>query len=67
MANAQYQYTLQSDNLALLNDWAPRLLAKMQTLPQLKEVNSDQQIHGLQLDVTVDRDRRRAWASARPK
>ena len=56
MANAQYQYTLQSDNLAQLNDWAPRLLAKMQTLPQLKEVNSDQQIHGLQMDVTVDRD-----------
>ena len=56
MSNAQYQYTLQSDNLALLNDWAPRLLARMQTLPQLKEVNSDQQVHGLQMDVTVDRD-----------
>jgi multidrug efflux pump subunit AcrB len=28
----------------------------MQTLPQLKEVNSDQQIHGLEMDVTVDRD-----------
>jgi multidrug efflux pump len=55
-SNAQYQYTLQSDNLGLLNDWAPRLLAKMQTMPQLKEVNSDQQIHGLQMDVTVDRD-----------
>ncbi len=55
-SNAQYQYTLQSDNLALLNDWAPRLLAKMQTLRQLKEVNSDQQIHGLEMNVTVDRD-----------
>ncbi|PSH03510.1 MAG: multidrug transporter subunit MdtC [Acidobacteria bacterium] len=56
VSNAQYQYTLQSDNLPLLNEWAPRLLAKMQTLPQLKEVNSDQQVHGLQMDVTVDRD-----------
>jgi multidrug efflux pump subunit AcrB len=55
-SNAQYQYTLQSDNLALLNDWAPRLQEKMKSLPQLKEVNSDQQIHGLQMDVTVDRD-----------
>ena len=55
-ADAQYQYTLQSDNLALLNDWAPRLQAKMQTLPQLKEVNTDQQVHGLEEDVTVDRD-----------
>ena len=53
-SNAQYQYTLQSDNLALLNDWAPRLQAKMQTLPQLKEVNSDQQIHGLEMNVTVE-------------
>jgi multidrug efflux pump len=55
-SNAQYQYTLQSDNLALLDDWAPRLQAKMQGLPQLKEVNSDQQTHGLEMDVTVDRD-----------
>jgi multidrug efflux pump len=55
-SNAQYQYTLQSDNLALLNDWAPRLQAKMATLPQLKEVNSDQQTHGLEMDVAVDRD-----------
>jgi multidrug efflux pump len=55
-SNAQYQYTLQSDNLALLNDWAPRLLTKMQAAPQLKEVNSDQQTHGLEMDVTVDRD-----------
>jgi multidrug efflux pump len=56
LGNAQYQYTLQSDNLPQLNDWAPRLMARMQTLPQLKEVNSDQQIHGLEMDVVVDRD-----------
>ncbi len=56
MASAQYQYTLQGDDVALLNEWAPRLLAKLQTLPQLKEVNSDQQIHGLRMDVVVDRD-----------
>jgi len=56
MGSAQYQYTLQSDDVGLLNEWAPRLLAKLQTLPQLKEVNSDQQIHGLRMDVVVDRD-----------
>jgi multidrug efflux pump len=56
VSNAQYQYTLQGDNLSLMNDWAPRLVAKMQTLPQLKEVNSDQQIHGLEMDVVVNRD-----------
>ena len=56
MASAQYQYTLQSDDVGLLNEWAPRLLAKLQTIPQLKEVNSDQQIHGLRMNVVVDRD-----------
>jgi multidrug efflux pump len=56
MASAQYQYTLQGDDVGLLNEWAPRLLSRLQTLPQLKEVNSDQQIHGLRMDVVVDRD-----------
>ena len=55
-SSAQYQYTLQGDDVALLNEWAPRLLAKLQTLPQLKEANSDQQIHGLRMEVAVDRD-----------
>ena len=40
MSNAQYQYTLQADNLDELNDWSPRLLAKMRTLPGLRDVNT---------------------------
>src|ERR1700734_3194991 len=46
--NAQYQYTLQSANLDDLNNWAPRLLQKMKTLPELRDQNSDQQDKGLQ-------------------
>ncbi len=54
--NAQYQYTLQSANLDDLNNWAPRLLQKLRTLPQLRDQNSDQQDKGLQAKLVIDRD-----------
>jgi len=54
--NAQYQYTLQSANLEDLNNWAPRLLAKLRTLPELRDQNSDQQDKGLQARLVIDRD-----------
>ncbi len=54
--NAQYQYTLQSANLDDLNSWAPRLLAKLRTLPELRDQNSDQQDKGLQAKLVIDRD-----------
>ncbi len=53
---AQFQYTLQDQDLQELNNWAPRLLEKLRTLPQLRDVNSDQQDHGLEAQVTIDRD-----------
>src|SRR5215831_15362745 len=56
MANAQYQYTLQSDDLALLNQWAPKLLLKMRSMAQLVDVSSDQQDAGLAANLVVDRD-----------
>ena len=55
-ANAQFQYTLQSEDLQDLNYWAPRILAKFRTLPQLRDVNTDQQDKGLAAEVVVDRD-----------
>jgi multidrug efflux pump len=54
--NAQYQYTLQSANLDDLNKWAPILLQKLKTLPQLADQNSDQQDRGLQAKLVIDRD-----------
>ena len=54
--NAQYQYTLQSANLDDLNTWAPRLLEKLRTLPELRDQNSDQQDKGLQAKLVIDRD-----------
>src|SRR5579859_2658663 len=55
-ANAQFQYTLQDENLAELNYWAPRILAKLRSLPELRDANSDEQDKGLAAEVVVDRD-----------
>ena len=53
---ALYQYTLRSEKLVELNTWGPRVLQKLRTLPQLTDVNSDQQDQGLQANLTIDRN-----------
>jgi multidrug efflux pump len=52
---ALYQYTIQADNVEDLNKWGPILLANMKKLPDLQDVNSDQQNGGLQAYLTYDR------------
>src|SRR5215813_6397541 len=52
---AQYQYTLQGDNVRELNEWAPRVLNKIRALPILTDVNSDQQDRGLEASLVIDR------------
>ena len=54
-SNSQYQYTLQSDKLSDLNEWAPKLLAKLKTVPLVLDANSDQQVHGLESRLIIDR------------
>ncbi len=56
MSNAQYQFTLQSDDLKELNQWAPKVLKKLRSIKILADVSSDQQNSGLQANVVVDRD-----------
>jgi len=53
---AQYQYTLSDPDLTELDAWAPKLLASMQALPELKDVSSDQQSAGGAVNLTIDRD-----------
>ena len=53
--NSQYQFTLQSDKLSDLNEWAPKLLAKLKTVPLVLDANSDQQVHGLESRLVIDR------------
>jgi hydrophobic/amphiphilic exporter-1 (mainly G- bacteria), HAE1 family len=55
-ARTQYQYTLQDADIDELNDWAPKLLARLQQLPQLRDVSSDQQTNSTMLSMTIDRD-----------
>ena len=54
-SNALYQYTLQSDDLAQLYEWTPKVTAALEKLPQLTEVNSDLQQKGLETDLVIDR------------
>ncbi|TDN55664.1 multidrug efflux RND transporter permease subunit MdtC [Scandinavium goeteborgense] len=56
-ANAGYQYTLLSDNLADLREWTPKITAALAKLPdQLADVNSDQQDNGAEMDLVYDRE-----------
>jgi multidrug efflux pump len=55
-SQAQYQYTLQGEDLQELNTWAPLLLQKLRTLPDLGDLNTDQQDKGLEASVVIDRD-----------
>ncbi|HXX21311.1 MAG TPA: multidrug efflux RND transporter permease subunit [Candidatus Acidoferrum sp.] len=55
-SNSQYQYTLESENLNDLQTWSPRLLEALKTLPELRDVSTDQQDKGLQEKLVIDRD-----------
>ena len=54
-SSAQYQYTLQGDDLTELTEWAPRVEQQLRTVPGLVDVNSDQQDRGTQSSVVFDR------------
>jgi multidrug efflux pump len=56
VSRTQYQYSIEDADSRELNSWAPRLLAKLQSLPELRDVASDQQNGGLQADLVIDRD-----------
>jgi multidrug efflux pump len=55
-SNATYQYTLEADDLTALKTWATKLAAALEQAPSLTDVNTDQQDHGLQSYVTINRD-----------
>jgi len=55
-ANAQYQYTLQADDLLELREWEPKIRAALADLPDLTDVNTDQQDKGQQTSLVIDRD-----------
>jgi multidrug efflux pump subunit AcrB len=54
--DSAYQFTLWDPDLGELNEWAPKMLERMKTIPSIVDVSSDRQDGGLQLDVKIDRD-----------
>ena len=56
VSRTQYQYSIECPDPNELHTWTPRLLEKLQTLPQLRDVASDQQNGGLQASLVIDRD-----------
>ncbi len=57
VSRTQYQYTLQDADRAELGEWSAKLLAQLRTKAELADVASDQQMGGLQVSVTVDREK----------
>jgi multidrug efflux pump len=55
-SNSQYQFTLQADDLNELRAWEPRIRQALSQLPELVDVNTDQQDKGLQTTLVIDRD-----------
>jgi HAE1 family hydrophobic/amphiphilic exporter-1 len=56
ISRTQFQYTLQSADIEQLNEWAPNMLAKLKSLPELRDVATDQQSEGTTLTLKVNRD-----------
>ncbi|SFI55704.1 multidrug efflux RND transporter permease subunit [Planctomicrobium piriforme] len=56
VSRTQYQYSLEDPDTEELAEWAPKFLAALQKIPQLRDVATDQQLGGLQAHVVIDRD-----------
>ena len=56
VSRTQYQFVVEDANPAELSAWVPKLIDKLETLPELEDVASDTQDHGLAAYVTIDRD-----------
>jgi HAE1 family hydrophobic/amphiphilic exporter-1 len=52
----QFEFTLQDANLAELNEWAPKVLDRMKTLSELRDVATDQQTNGTTVELKINRD-----------
>ena len=55
-SRAAYQFSMQADNLEELRTWTPRLERALQDVPELVDVNTDQEVKGLQTTLTIDRE-----------
>ena len=56
LSSAQFQFTLQDTDLQELYQWGPKILQTLRRIPQLTQVNTDQQQGGLEADLEIDRN-----------
>jgi multidrug efflux pump len=56
ISRTQYQYALDAPQKEILDEWVPKILARLQQLPELRDVATDQQNNGLGLQIVIDRD-----------
>jgi multidrug efflux pump len=56
VSRTQYQYTLEDPNADELNAFVPKMVARLQAIPELRDVATDQQVNGLRVRVVFDRD-----------
>ncbi|MGC2473023.1 MAG: multidrug efflux RND transporter permease subunit [Candidatus Sulfotelmatobacter sp.] len=56
VSRTQFQYSIEDADAQELAQWTPKLVAKLQTLPELRDVATDQMNNGLRTNVTIDRD-----------
>ena len=56
VSRTQYQYSIEDADAKELSDWAPKLASKLASLPELRDVATDQQDQGLEANVAIDRD-----------
>ena len=56
VSRTQYQYSIEDADPKELSQWAPTLMGKLKTLPELRDIASDQQDNGLQAALVIDRD-----------
>jgi multidrug efflux pump len=56
ISRTQYQYALDAPQKEILDEWVPKVLARLQKIPELRDVASDQQNNGIGIKVDIDRD-----------
>jgi multidrug efflux pump len=56
VSRTQYQYSLEDPDAKELGEWSPKLVSKLESLPELRDVATDQQNAGRQMRVVIDRD-----------
>jgi len=56
VSRTQFQYSIEDADSQELAQWTPKLVAKLQTLPELRDIATDQLNNGLRTNITIDRD-----------